>query len=141
MSNTKHVPTPLTASTAHVIITAFLSIAVTALCCYTFYVFRTSSKSEQTLTDVKKVIQAATEIVVSIAERGLPQMRGRIDELETRGRMFEQYQKKTGSIIERLITSGGGGSAAPPTTQDATAATNEAAILAARRAARTTTAG
>lgn len=116
---------PPTSSSVHLIITSALGIIVTALCCYTFYVFRTSSAREQSLTDAMKVIRAATEIVASMAERGLPGIRTRLEELEIRGRGMDQQQRK---MAERLASS------APITAPTPTS--SESDLLAARRAAR-----
>lgn len=130
MSNTLLKPTT---SSVHVIITSILGAMVTALCCYVFYSFRMGNAKEQSFTDAMKVIRAATEIVASMAERGIPVIRGRIDELESRGRMLEQHQRK---IAERLSQQ--------PLTQsvpgpvEPTASTSEASLLAARRIARMT---
>jgi hypothetical protein len=116
-----------------VVITTVLGMIVTALCCYTFYIFRTGSAREQSFTDAMKVIRAATEIVASIAERGLPTVRGRLDELESRGRQLEQHQRKIAPIIERISAS-----APPAATTDPTPPelASEAAMIAARKAAR-----
>ncbi len=107
---------------------------VTGLCCYAFFLFRTGSAREQSLTDAMKIIRAATEIVSSMAERGLPNIRTRLEELESRGRVLEQHQR----VVERTLgglavaSSGGGGEASvvevPPHTDQA--------MLAARKAAR-----
>lgn len=107
---------------------------VTALCCYVFYSFRMGTAKEQSFTDAMKVIRAATEIVASMAERGLPVIRGRIDELESRGRQMEQHHRK---IVERLTQQ----PLVQPTLvpSETSAPTSEAAMLAARRNARMAT--
>lgn len=112
----------------HIVITAFIGIVVTALCCYAFYVFRTGMAKEQSIADAMKVIQASTEIVSSMAERGLPAIRGRLDELESRGRLLEKTQRET---LTRLATA----SATAPVPH-VESGESEAAILEARRAAR-----
>lgn len=82
---------------------------------------------EQSIADAMKVIRASTEIVSSMAERGLPTIRGRLDELESRGRMLEQNQRKVSSVIDRLGT---------PAASGGDPISTEAAILEARKAAR-----
>lgn len=130
MSNARPKPTPVTSS-IHILITAFLGIVVTALCCYSFYTFRTGLSKEQSITDAMKVIRASTEIVSSMAQRGLPEIRGRLEDLETRGRMLEKTQRETSSVISRLSTS-----AAPVAAPVLDPVASEAAILEARKAAR-----
>lgn len=127
-------PPPAVSSPAHVVITALLGIVVTALCCYAFYIFRTSMSREQTFTDAMKVIRASTEIVSSLAEKGLPAIRGRVEELENRGRTLE---RNTGALATRLSSMMAGGSSTVTATTTTTAAPpTDAELLAARRAAR-----
>ncbi len=120
-------------SSVHIVITTLLGMIVTGVCCYIFYVFRTSSAREQSFTDAMKIIQAVSQIVSSVAERDLPGVRGRLDGLESRGRIIEQHQRKTSSLVERLAA-GDGVTMAPAQPTDTVA--SEAAMLAARRAAR-----
>jgi hypothetical protein len=119
------------------LITGLLALIVTALCCFCFYIFRMSTSRDQSFNESMKVIRAATEIVAMIAEKGMPNIRGRVEELESRGRTLEQYQRKTGSVVESLARVVGG--AMPAGTVTATGPVeDEAAMLAARRAARAT---
>lgn len=118
------VHTATVSSSVHVVMTTILGILVTALCCYAFYLFRTSASREQTFTDAMKVVRASTEIVASLAERGVPAIRSRLEELDGRAR-----------ALERKVIAG----AAPvpgPAEPAATTADSDAAMLAARRAAR-----
>lgn len=141
MSKITRQPVAVVSSSAHVVLTALLGIVVTALSCFAFYVFRTMSIRDQSFTDALKVIRSATEIVASLAERGIPALRGRVDELESRGRVLEQHQRRTSSDVSRLASAtsqvmGGPaleGVAAPI---EASSSASEAALLAARRAAR-----
>lgn len=135
---------PAVSSSAHVVLTALLGIVVTALSCFAFYVFRTMAAREQSFTDALKVIRSATEIVASLAERGIPGLRSRVDDLESRSRVLEQYQRRTSSDVTRLASATsqamGGPALTPPTASAAEGVADEAALLAARRAARAATA-
>lgn len=90
---------------------------------------------DQTFTEAIKVIRASTEIVSSIAERGIPGLRNRVDELESRGRALEQTQRKTGSVVESLTRVVGAVLPSAPSIPTS-GTSDEAAMLAARRAAR-----
>lgn len=108
-------------TSAHLVITGVIGIVVTALCCYAFYIFRTGSARETSLTDAMKVVRSATEIVASMAEKGLPAIRSKLEEIESRAR-----------LLERKITASSGSvaaSAPPPPPSDVD-------LLAARKAAR-----
>lgn len=110
-------------ASAHLVITGVIGIVVTALCCYAFYIFRTGSARETSLTDAMKVVRSATEIVASMAEKGLPAIRSKLEEIESRAR-----------LLERKIASSSSGSVAatsapPPPPSDVD-------LLAARKAAR-----
>jgi hypothetical protein len=114
-------------------LTALIGIVVTGLCSYAFYQFRTGAHREQHLADALKVVQASSEIVSSIAERGMPSIRNRLEELESREKLLEQHQRKTNATLERLALSSGPSAGAPAPPVDTT---SESAIMAARRAAR-----
>lgn len=123
-------PSGLVSTPVHVVMTTILGIIVTALCCYAFYLFRTSSTREQTFTDAMKVIRASTEIVASLAERGVPAIRNRVDELESRSRTLERTLLQARSAAT-FATSEAAVVATPVLPQE-----GDAALLAARKAAR-----
>lgn len=102
------------------ILVKILAVIVTLLCCYAFYQLRTSAAREQSFGDAVKVIQAASEIVSSLAEKGIPGLRTRLDELESKGRILEQNQR-------RMTTT-------PHQSQSQPQQLSDAEILAARRA-------
>lgn len=138
--------TAVVSSSVHVVITAMLGIIATALSCFAFYVFRSMTTREKTFGDALKAIRSATEIVSSLAERGVPVLRGRIDELETKNRMLEQSQRRTGSVVEKLAsvvssvsTQSGVAPLSVSSTVNSDPIASEAAMLAARRAARAAT--
>lgn len=102
-----------------------IAVIVTLLTCYAFYQLRISTSKDQSFADSMKVIQAASEIVKNISEKAMPNLRSRIDELESRGRILEQNQRR--------MLSSESGTIIPSAT---TTTTSDAEILAARRAQR-----
>jgi hypothetical protein len=75
---------------AHTAITLLLGAVVMALCCYSFYLFRTNFYRDRDFAEAMKTIRAASEIVTTIAQTGLPSLRTKVAELETRGKILEQ---------------------------------------------------
>ena len=114
-------------STSHFNLTIILGLIVTALACFTLYMFRTGMLREQIITDCLKASKASAEATVQIAEKGLPSVRTKLEELEMHGRMLEQAQRATLAQIRQ-----GPALASPAIANDKT----EAEMLAARRAAR-----
>lgn len=90
-------------SSGHVVLTSFLAIAVTLVASFSFYLYRTVSSRDRAFTDALKVVRASTEVVASIAERGIPSLRSRMDELESKERALEQQQKRSATLMERLM--------------------------------------
>lgn len=93
-------------SSIQVAIIILVLIVLTMVCCATCYIYRLVTTRDKTYNDIVGVVKSATEVVTSITDRGLPAIRTKLDELDSRGRTIENVQRATKAAIERISTTG-----------------------------------
>lgn len=80
-----------------------LCIVIAALCCMSFYLFRSVNTRHKEQQEMTSAVKSAVEVVLTLSEKGVPGLNNKLMDVESRVKSVEQNVKKQESKITEIV--------------------------------------